>query len=95
MYETFLMCPMVAKVSKNGNPDEFEVYAKLVSMGKREPMRASWPESLKVCALHMSLLLEESLFDAFAIPVAVTVLSVGVVTDHSCATALGFCADSC
>lgn len=53
MYETFLMCPMVEKVSKSGTPDEFEVYAKLVSMGQRQPLKSSWPAALQVtiCSL--------------------------------------------
>jgi hypothetical protein len=51
MYETFLMCPMLDKVSKSGNPDEFEIYAKLVSLGTRQPLKPSWPDSLKVLRL--------------------------------------------
>ena len=53
MYETFLMCPMLEKVSKNGTPNEFEVYAKLVSMGQRQPLKPSWPKSLKVHTLSL------------------------------------------
>jgi hypothetical protein len=48
MYETFLMCSMLEKVSKSGEAIEFEVYAKLVSMGQRQPLKPSWPQSLKV-----------------------------------------------
>lgn len=48
MYETFLMSPMMEKVSKSGEAIEFEVYAKLMSMGQRQELKRSWPQSLQV-----------------------------------------------
>ncbi|NJO13904.1 MAG: hypothetical protein HC870_01460, partial [Rhizobiales bacterium] len=52
MYETFLMSPMLEKVSKSGEAIEFEVYAKLMTMGQRQPLKTSWPDSLKVLPLY-------------------------------------------
>lgn len=58
MYETFLMCPMLEKVSKSGDPNEFELYAKMVSLGQRQPLKPSWPHSLKVHPLRLPMYLD-------------------------------------
>ena len=66
MYELFLMCPMLEQVSKSGQAIEFEVYAKLVSMGQRQPLKTSWPESLKVlpCAAYRAIVALRILFQS-------------------------------
>ena len=66
MYELFLMCPMLEQVSKSGQAIEFEVYAKLGSMGQRQPLKTSWPESLKVlpCAAYRAIVALRILFQS-------------------------------
>jgi hypothetical protein len=49
MYELFIMCPLHAKVSKFGTPEELETYAKRVAiLDHRESLKPAWPPSLKV-----------------------------------------------
>jgi hypothetical protein len=48
MYELFAMNLVATRAHNSGAPDEFENYAKRVGNGHREPMRPSWPQSLRV-----------------------------------------------
>ena len=50
MYELFAMNLVATRAHNSGAPDEFENYARRVANGHREPMRPSWPQTLKVRA---------------------------------------------
>ena len=51
LFELFAMCLISVSALTTGEPNEFREYARKVSKGYRERLKASWPQNLRVRTL--------------------------------------------